>query len=127
MLPPFAMGAGGRLGSGRQFMSWVAIDDVIGALHHALVTDSVAGPMNVVAPHAVTNAEFTRRLANVLRRPAVVPAPAAGLKLALGEMAGPLLLSSQRVEPAALTAAGYIFRFPELDGALRHLLGRRKL
>lgn len=126
MLPPFVMGAGGRLGSGRQAMSWIALDDVVGALYHLLATPALAGPVNLVAPHAVTNAEMTRRLAEVLRRPAIAPAPAAGLKLALGEMANELLLADQRIEPAALTAAGYAFRFPELDGALRHLLGRRQ-
>jgi len=127
MLPAFRAGAGGRLGSGRQAVSWIALDDVVGALYHALATPSLAGPVNVVAPHAVTNAELTRRLAAVLHRPALAPAPAAALKLALGEMAEALLLADQRVEPAALTAANYAFRFPDLETALRHLLGRRKL
>lgn len=127
MLPPFAAGVGGRLGSGRQTMSWIALDDVVGALYHALATPAMHGPMNVVSPHAVTNAELTRRLAAVLQRPAIAPAPKAALKLALGEMAEELLLADQRVEPGALRDAGYAFRFPELEGALRHLLGRREL
>jgi uncharacterized protein (TIGR01777 family) len=124
MLLPFRLGAGGRLGDGRQYMSWIALDDAVGALHHALVTESLAGPVNAVAPSPATNAEFTRELARVLRRPAIVPLPAFAARLAFGEMADALLLASQRVMPGRLLASGYAFRFPGLEGALRHLLGR---
>jgi uncharacterized protein (TIGR01777 family) len=124
MLLPFRLGAGGRIGSGRQHMSWIALDDAVGAIHHALVTGSLAGPVNAVAPSPVTNAEFTRALARALRRPAIAPLPAFAARLAFGEMADALLLASQRVLPGRLQASGYTFRFPDLEGALRHLLGR---
>jgi hypothetical protein len=124
MLLPFKMGAGGRIGSGAQFMSWIAIDDVVGAIHHAIVTESLRGPVNGVAPTPVSNAEFTRTLGRVLSRPAIVPMPAFAARLAFGEMADALLLASQRVLPTRLQATGYRFRYPELEGALRHLLGR---
>lgn len=124
MLLPFRLGAGGRLGTGEQFMSWIALDDAIGAIHQALVTESLQGPVNAVAPAPVTNAEFTRTLARVLRRPAVFPMPGFAARLAFGEMADALLLASQRVAPSRLEASGYRFRYPELEGALRHLLGR---
>ena len=124
MLLPFKLGAGGRIGSGGQFMSWIAVDDAIGAIHHALGEESVRGPVNAVAPAPVSNAEFTRTLARVLRRPAVFPLPAFAVRLLFGEMADALLLGSARVVPARLQAAGYGFRFPELEGAIRHLLGR---
>ncbi len=124
MLLPFRFGAGGRIGEGGQFMSWIALDDVLGAIYHALCDDSVQGPVNVVAPGPVSNAEFTRTLAGVLRRPALFPLPAFAARLLFGEMADELLLTSARVMPARLQASGYRFRFPELEGALRHLLGR---
>jgi uncharacterized protein len=123
MLLPFRMGAGGRIGSGRQFWSWIALDDAVGAIHHALVTAALAGPANAVAPSPVTNAEFTRTLARVLGRPALVPLPAFAARLAFGEMADSLLLASARVIPARLQETDYRFRYPELEGALRHLLG----
>lgn len=126
MLLPFTLGAGGRIGSGRQFMSWISLDDAVGAIHHALITESLAGPVNAVAPSPVTNAEFTRTLARVLRRPAIAPLPVFAARLAFGEMADALLLASQRVLPDRLQATGYGFRFPDLEGALRHLLGRTK-
>lgn len=124
MLLPFRVGLGGRIGQGGQFMSWIALDDVLGAIYHALCTDSLHGPVNAVAPSPVRNAEFIRTLAGVLRRPALVPLPAFAARLLLGEMADELLLASARVMPARLQASGYRFRFPELEGALRHLLGR---
>jgi uncharacterized protein (TIGR01777 family) len=125
MLPPFRLGVGGPLGSGRQYMSWIAMDDLIGALHHTLMTDTISGPLNATAPHPVTNQEFAAVLGRVLDRPAVLPAPAAALRLLFGEMADVALLSSTRVLPARLEASGYAFRYPELEGALRHVLGRR--
>ena len=122
MLPPFRMGVGGRLGSGRQWMSWISIDDVVGAIQHALATDALWGPVNTVAPHPVTNAEFTRTLGRVLGRPTIFPMPAFAARLAFGEMANDLLLSSQRVQPLKLQNSGFQFRHPELEGALRELL-----
>jgi uncharacterized protein (TIGR01777 family) len=124
MLLPFKLGVGGRIGSGRQFMSWIAIDDVVGAIHHAIVTESLQGPVNAVAPTPVNNTEYTRTLARVLSRPAIAPMPAFAARLAFGEMADALLLASQRVMPTRLQETGYRFKHPELDGALRHLLGR---
>jgi uncharacterized protein len=124
MLPPFRLGVGGPLGSGRQYMSWIAIDDLLGAVHHALMTDAVAGPLNLTAPNPVTAAAFASTLGRVLERPAALPVPAVALKLAFGEMADVALLSSARVVPARLLESGYVFRYPELEGALRFLLGR---
>jgi uncharacterized protein (TIGR01777 family) len=123
MLLPFRLGAGGRLGSGRQWMSWISVDDAIAALHHALVHDSLAGPVNVTAPGAVRNAEFTRVLGKVLSRPTLAAVPGFALRLALGEMADELLLASARVLPARLLASGFRFSHPTLEPALRHLLG----
>lgn len=123
MLPPFRMGLGGRVGSGRQWMSWISITDVVGAFQHALATDALWGPVNAVAPHPVSNAEFTRTLGRVLGRPTIFPMPAFVARLAFGEMAEALLLSSQRVQPVKLQSSGFQFRHPELEGALRELLG----
>jgi len=124
MLLSFRAGLGGVLGPGTQYMSWIAIDDLLGVIRHLLGRDDVAGPANAVAPEPVTNALFTKTLGRVLGRPTVVPAPAFALRLALGEMADATLLSSTRVRPERLLATGYRFRFPELEGALRHVLGR---
>jgi uncharacterized protein (TIGR01777 family) len=124
MLLPFKLGMGGRIGSGEQFTSWIALDDVIGAIHHVLCEESVRGAVNAVAPDPVTNGEFTRTLARVLRRPTLLPVPAFAARLAFGEMADALLLAGARVMPARLQASGYRFRFPDLESALRHLLGR---
>ncbi len=125
LLLPFRLGMGGRIGDGRQFTSWIALDDAVGVIHHALCEESVRGPVNAVAPGPVTNAEFTRTLARVLRRPTLLPVPAFAARLAFGEMADALLLAGARVMPARLQASGYRFRFPDLESALRHLLGRR--
>jgi uncharacterized protein (TIGR01777 family) len=124
MLLPFKAGLGGPLGPGTQYMSWIAMDDLLGAIHHALVTDAVSGPLNATAPEPVTNAVFTRTLGRVLRRPAVAPAPAFALRLLFGEMADAALLSSTRARPSKLLATGYRFRFTDLEHALRHELGR---
>jgi hypothetical protein len=124
MLTPFRLGAGGVVGGGDQYMSWIALDDVVGALHHALMTKELSGPVNTVAPNPVTNRDFTKTLGRVLSRPTLFPVPAFAARLAFGEMADELLLSSTRVVPARLTASGYEFRFPRLEEALRHLLGR---
>ena len=124
MLPPFKLGLGGRIGSGDQFMSWIAIDDAVGAIHHAFSAESLRGPVNAVAPTPVTNAGFTYTLARVLRRPALVSVPPFAARLAFGEMADALLLASARVVPVRLQESGYHFRFPEIEGALRYLLQR---
>jgi hypothetical protein len=124
LLLPFKLGVGGIVGNGKQYWSWVSLDDVIGAIHHAIVTESVVGPMNVVAPRAVTNYEFTKTLGRVLSRPTIFPLPAFAARLMLGEMADELLLASARIEPAKLLAAGYKFRHTELENALRELLGK---
>ena len=127
MLLPFKLGMGGRIGSGEQFTSWIALDDVIGAIHHVLCEESVRGAVNAVAPEPASNADFTRTLARVLRRPTLLPLPAFAARLALGEMADALLLGGARVMPARLQASGYRFRFPDLESALRHLLGRMEM
>jgi uncharacterized protein (TIGR01777 family) len=124
MLPPFKLGLGGPIGSGTQYLSWVAIDDAIGAVLHALTAPGLHGPVNVTAPNPVDNRTFVQTLGRVLSRPAVLPLPAVAARLLLGEMADALLLSSTRVEPQRLKASGYEFRFPELEPALHHLLGR---
>ena len=124
MLTPFRLGLGGVIGDGAQWMSWIALDDVTGAIRHALSTDGLRGPVNAVAPAPVTNAEFTRTLGRVLGRPTLVPLPAFAARLALGEMADELLLTSQRVVPARLQASGYAFRHPTLEGAFRAALDR---
>jgi uncharacterized protein len=120
----FRLGIGGRLGSGRQWLSWISLDDIAGAYLHALTRQDLDGPVNAVAPNPVTNAEFTATLARVLRRPAVLHVPAFGPRLVLGEAADELLFVSQRARPARLQASGYRFQFPELEPALRHTLGR---
>jgi uncharacterized protein len=122
MLLPFRLGVGGDMGNGRQWWSWIALDDVIGAVAHILKTDSLQGAVNMVSPNPVTNAEFTKTLAAVLSRPAIFPMPASIARLAFGQMADELLLSSQRVEPAKLLASGFTFRQPNLRGALEALL-----
>lgn len=124
MLTPFKLGVGGVMGSGKQYVSWVALDDVAGIVLHALTTDALDGPVNAVAPHPVTNDELTKTLGRVLKRPTKAWMPAPVVKVLFGEMGDALLLSSTRVEPARLQASGYIFQWPELEGALRHILGR---
>ena len=124
MLPPFRLGLGGVLGGGRQYMSWIDLDDVVGAISHVLTTESLHGAVNLVAPQPVTNRDFTKTLGRVLRRPTRFAVPAFGARLLFGEMADALLLASTRVEPGKLNASGYAFRYPELEGALRHVLGK---
>ncbi|MBI4556008.1 MAG: TIGR01777 family protein [Candidatus Hydrogenedentes bacterium] len=124
MLAPFQMGVGGILGNGRQYMSWIEIGDAVEAVHHLLVTESLRGPVNVVSPRPVTNRTFTKTLGAVLRRPTVFPMPSPMVRLVFGEMGEGLLLASQRVEPRKLIASAYAFRYPDLEGALRHRLGK---
>ncbi len=123
-LPIFKRGGGGKIGSGNQWWSWVALDDVVGSIVHALTDESVEGPVNVGSPNPMTNAEYTKVLGKVLGRPTVLPLPAPAARVMLGEVADALLLASQRMEPARLKDTGYAFRYPQLEGALRHLLGR---
>jgi len=124
MLTPFKMGLGGRIGNGQQWMSWIDVQDLVGATHHILKTDLLKGPVNMVAPRPVTNAEFTKTLASVLSRPAIFPMPAFAVKLAFGEMGETVLLGSQRVEPAQLVTSGYPFRYDNLQSSLETLLGK---
>jgi uncharacterized protein (TIGR01777 family) len=124
MLLPFKMCVGGVVGAGKQFWSWIALDDLVGAIHHALTCDDLSGPVNATAPNSVTNREFTKTLGKVLRRPTIFPMPAFAARLALGEMADELLLPSVRAQPKRLQETGYEFRYPDLEGALRHVLGR---
>jgi len=122
MLMPFKMGVGGRVGDGRQWMSWIDMQDMVGAIHHILKTDRLQGPVNLVAPKPVINAEFTKTLTSVLSRPAIFPMPAFAVKLAFGEMGEALLLGSQRVEPTQLVNSGYLFRFKDLAASLESTL-----
>lgn len=127
MLVPFRMGVGGVFGSGKQWMSWIALPDWLRAVRFLLDEDGASGPFNLTAPKPVTNAELTHTLGRVLHRPTVLPVPAFGLKLLLGEMAEALFLGGQRVLPARLEAAGFRFEHPELEPALRSLLERDTL
>lgn len=123
LLTPFKMGMGGKVGSGKQFISWVAIDDAIGAIKLALADETFRGPLNVVSPNPCTNEAFTKMLGHVLSRPTALAIPAFAARLAFGEMADEMLLTSQHVVPKRLTDAGYEFKYPELEGALRKYLG----
>ncbi|MFN7932664.1 MAG: TIGR01777 family oxidoreductase [Bryobacteraceae bacterium] len=120
MITPFRLGAGGKIGSGRQWMSWIHADDAVGLILHALETTSLQGPMNVTAPNPVRNTDFTRALGHALHRPTLIPVPEFGLKLVFGEMAT-MLTSSQRVDCAAARHSGYRFQFPDLGTALANL------
>lgn len=125
MLPPFRFGLGGKIGSGEQYMSWIALDDVIGAIHHVLVNENISGAVNLVAPHPIRNVEFTKTLGKVLHRPTFFSVPALGVKLFFGEMGEELLLASTKVEPKVLLQSGYPFLYPHLTQALEHVLGRK--
>jgi uncharacterized protein (TIGR01777 family) len=118
------MGLGAKVGSGKQYMSWISMDDLIGTVYHAINDDSLSGPVNLVAPNPATNLEMARTLAKVISRPALFTIPAWFIKLVFGEMGKEVLLSSTRVSPEKILAAGYRFRHPDLEGALRHLLGK---
>lgn len=124
MLKPFRLGLGGVLGDGQQYMSWISLDDLLAAIVHVIATPALQGPVNATAPTPVPNAEFIRTLACVLRRPALLPAPAFALRAALGEMADALLLASTRVLPRRLMETGFVFRSSDLHGALADMLGR---
>ena len=122
MLTPFKLGLGGKIGSGQQWMSWIDVQDMVGAIHHILKSDLLQGPVNMVAPKPVTNLEFTQTLASVLSRPAIFPVPALVVKCAFGEMGETVLLGSQRVEPTQLVMSGYPFRFSTLRASLENIL-----
>jgi uncharacterized protein len=126
MLLPFRLGVGGRLGKGSQWMSWISIDQVVEVFHHILIEERLEGPVNATTPEPVTNYEFTRTLARILRRPAILPVPELGLRLAFGEMAEGTILSSARVLPAKLLDSGFPFSRPDLESALRQVLGRER-
>jgi hypothetical protein len=125
MLPPFRVGVGGRIGDGRQWMAWITVDDLIALFLHALKTESVRGAVNAVAPNPVTNADFTRALGAVLKRPTLFPVPAYVVRTVFGQMGEELLLSSNRAVPKAALASGFQFRYPEIRGALEHVLKSR--
>jgi uncharacterized protein len=125
MLPVFRVGLGGRLGSGVQWMSWIAIDDLVAAVHHLIKTETLHGAVNVTVPEPSRNADFARTLGQVLGRPAAFPVPSAALHLAFGEMAASTLLASTRVIPNRLLSSGYRFSFPDLGAALQHVLRNR--
>src|SRR6267154_2366824 len=123
MLKPFKLGLGGRISSGQQWWSWIHIDDIVGGIHHAINTAELSGPVNLVAPNPVRNAEFTTELASALKRPAFFPVPAFALRMAFGrQAANELFLSSQRVRPEKLQATAYNFRYSDLKSALSNLV-----
>ncbi|MCD6586202.1 MAG: TIGR01777 family oxidoreductase [Desulfobacteraceae bacterium] len=124
LLLPFQMGIGGKIATGRQYMSWISIDDTIGAIHHALFENNISGPVNLVSPNPATNHEFTKVLAKVLSRPAYFTVPKFAIETVFGEMGRETILSSTRVKPSVLSATGYSYRHPDLEIALRHLLGK---
>lgn len=127
MLPVFRLGLGGRLGSGKQMMSWIALDEVPVAMEHVINTPDLSGAVNFVAPQAVSNAEFTRVLAKALRRPAFLPVPALAIRILFGEMGKELLLSGAKVIPKRLSESGYVFRYPDLETALSKMLCGHKI
>ncbi|MCI0603872.1 TIGR01777 family oxidoreductase [bacterium] len=122
MITPFKLGAGGRIGSGKQYWSWIDLDDVVGVIEHCVNNDALEGPVNTSTPNPVTNAVFTQTLARVLKRPAIFPVPAFAARAAFGEMADALLFCSFRMQPAKLIASGYTFAYPDLESSLLHLL-----
>lgn len=124
MVKPFRFGLGGIIGNGKQYWSWVAIEDVVGAMQHALTHEGLSGPVNVVSPNPVSNIEFTRAIAQVVRRPALFPLPPFAVRLFFGQMGEELMLASARVLPTKLEASGYKFRYPELKPALVDILRR---
>ena len=122
MLTPFRLGLGGVIGSGQQYISWIALDDLVRVIQFTLHAAALCGPVNAVAPEPATNRELTKTLGRVLGRPTIFPMPAAAARLAFGEMADEMLLSGARIEPRALSAAGFEFEYPQLEPALRHVL-----
>lgn len=123
MLPAFRTGVGGRMGTGKQWMSWIAIDDVLGAIDHVLAHQQISGPVNMTAPNPVQNQEFSQTLAKTLHRPCLLPMPAIAIKVVFGEMGQELLLGGARVAPTVLLDSGYDFKYPTLDKALQTVIG----
>src|SRR2546423_11047805 len=126
MLAPFKVGLGGKNGSGEQYKSWVGLDDVVGAIEFALENENLSGPVNLVSTNPATNLEFTKALGRVLSRPTFLFVPAFAARLAFGEMADALLLSSARVEPLRLKESGYDFQFTDLKSALKHAIEKKE-
>jgi len=124
MLLPFKIGVGGRIGSGKQFLSWIDLDDLVALIVHAIYTKSLSGPLNATAPHPVTNATFTSALGRVLGRPTVVPVPALAVKVAFGQLGTEALLWGQRVLPGKATQSGFRFFYEGVEESLRFQLGR---
>lgn len=122
MLPPFKLGAGGKLGTGDQYMSWIVINDVLNAVHHVLTNDTLRGPVNTASPNPVTNNHFTKALGKALKRPTIIPMPAFLARIIFGQMADELLLSSTRVEPTKLKNSGFQFKYPDINTALSSVL-----
>lgn len=122
MLPPFLMGAGGNMGDGVQYMSWIDIDDEVRAIYHCLITATLSGPVNLVAPNPVSNAQFTKALGAAIKRPTIFPMPALAARLILGEMADALILSSARVKCDKLQESGFQFEYPKISDSLNHVL-----
>lgn len=127
MLIPFQLSLGGPLGTGQQFMSWITLDDAVGAIYHTLARTELSGPINMVSPTPCTNLQYTKELGNILSRPTILPVPRTLLRLALGRLADEALLASTRCVPTKLLASGYRFLFPELRDGLAHVLGRGSL
>jgi len=127
MLPAFRMGVAGKIGDGRQFVSWIAIDDLTRAISHAIAHESLSGPVNAVSPNPVRNAELTKALGKALGRPTFLAMPAFAVRLIFGEMADALLLASQRAQPRRLLDTGFTFQFPDFEAALRHVLKTHSL
>jgi hypothetical protein len=125
MVPIFKWGLGGRLGSGRQWISWIALEDVVGVVQYILHNEALSGPVNLVSPEPVRQKAFARQLASALHRPALCPTPEFVLHLVLGEMANAVLLSSSRIQPAKLQQSGYAFREPNLQNYLERHLGKK--
>lgn len=122
MLLPFKLGLGGVIGSGEQYWSWISLADAVAGITHVLDSQTMAGPVNMVAPHAVTCYEFVKTLGRVLKRPTILPTPAFAVRMAMGQMADELLLASTRADPKALRHAGFTFKYPQLEDALRATL-----
>ena len=122
MLTPFKLGLGGVIGSGKQYMSWIALDDLVRTIKFSLSSHALSGPVNATSPHPVTNREFTKTLGSVLKRPTIFPMPSFAARLAFGEMADDMLIGGVRVEPHVLEAARFDFAYPQLEVALRHIL-----
>ncbi|HET9697718.1 MAG TPA: TIGR01777 family oxidoreductase [Terriglobales bacterium] len=126
MLPPFRMGLGGKVGSGKQYWPWITLEDIVRVIRFSLITEAVSGPVNVVAPQQTTNKEFTKALGRVLKRPTIFPLPGVAVTLMLGEMGQEALLVSERVEPAKLKNLGFVYRHPQIDEALADVMAKRE-